>query len=505
MLERTPAGSWANQGTPIEIDPAEKKTIRILVVDDERTLRESCASILETENFPVTVTGKADEAREILRRIRPEIVLVDLYMPEISGMELLELALEANPDALVIVMTGKATVESSVEALRAGAWSYIPKPFSATHLSILIGRAAHAVTIGRESRKLKESPDPADKGGPKIELLGASPAFEKMLQAARQVASTDASVFISGESGTGKELVAQFIHQHSRRTSRELVSINSAAIPENLLESEMFGHVQGAFTGAVRDKKGLLESANGGTLFLDEVNEMPHPIQAKLLRVIQDGVVRRVGSVSVDAVVDVRFIAATNQDPGEAVRSGKLRADLHYRLRVFPIHIPPLRERPDDIPVLANFYLNKFWKTHRAAGSNEPTPTLTDEAIRALQSRHWSGNVRELRNVMEHTVVILPEGAETVEPGILPFLDHEGVIDGVPPGAQGLPLGLSYHDAREHVLTNFEREYFTHVVKRAKGNLSDAARFAEVDRTTLYRLMEKHELRREDLLKLDDS
>lgn len=502
MLERTAAGTWSDQGSPVEVEPKVKETIRILVVDDERTLRESCASILGTEGFPVTATGKADEALQLLRRTRPEIVLVDLYMPEISGMDILEEALKQNPDALVIVMTGKASVESSIRALRAGAWSYIPKPFSATHLSILIGRAAHAVMIGRESqtKRAAAGETPAESSG-STTLLGASPAFKRVLQAARQVAATDASVFISGESGTGKEMIAQFIHQNSRRSSREMVSINSAAIPESLLESEMFGHVEGAFTGAVRNKKGLLEASNGGTLFLDEVNEMPHSVQAKLLRVIQDGVVRRVGSVSVDAVVDVRFIAATNQDPGEAVRSGKLRADLHYRLRVFPIEIPPLRERPEDIPVLAQHYLERFWKAHRPKSG--PPPELNEQALLALQERHWYGNVRELRNVMEHTVVVLPDDARTVGPDILPFLDHEGAIDGTPSRPGSYPLGLGYHEARDHVLSDFEQDYLKHVVRRANGNLSDAARFAGVDRTTLYRLMDKHDLRKEDLMRVD--
>ncbi len=502
MLERSERGTWHDQGSPVEISAEDKATIRILVVDDERTLRESCSTILGAEGFPVTVTGKAEEARQLIRRTRPDILLVDLYMPDVSGMELLRIALESHPDTLVVVMTGKASVESSIEALRAGAWSYIPKPFSATHLSILVGRAAHAVMIGRESSRQKESGGGEHASGDTgPDLLGESPAFQKVIRAARQVARTDASVFISGESGTGKELIAQFIHRNSRRSAREMVSINSAAIPEHLLESEMFGHVEGAFTGAVRDKRGLLEAANGGTLLLDEVNEMPHPIQAKLLRVIQDGVVRRVGSVSVDAVVDVRFIAATNQDPGEAVRSGKLRADLHYRLRVFPIEIPPLRERPEDVPVIARHYLERFWATHRPGEG--PAPELGSDALTALQERRWLGNVRELRNVIEHTVVVLPRGTETVDPDILPFLDHEGAIDGAPSRRSGIHLGLGYHEARDQVLADFEREYLQHVVRRARGNLSDAARFAGVDRTTLYRIMEKHDIRKDDLLRSD--
>jgi DNA-binding NtrC family response regulator len=491
--------SWAGDRSAVEIDPGQKESIRILVVDDERTLRESCSSILGAEGFPVTVTGRGDEALDLLKRLRPQIVLVDLYMPDISGMDILEAALKQDPETLVIVMTGRASVESSIHALRAGAWNYIPKPFSATHLNILIGRAAHAVVIARESRQQRE--EAAEAGhGPSLELLGTSNAFRQVLSAARQVAATDASVFIHGESGTGKELIAQLIHQNSRRSSREMVSVNSAAIPESLLESEMFGHVQGAFTGAVRDKKGLLEAANGGTLFLDEVNEMPHSVQAKLLRVIQDGVVRRVGSISVDAVVDVRFIAATNQDPGEAVRQGKLRKDLHYRLRVFPIEIPPLRARPEDIPVIAQHYLDRFWQLHRRHDLQRPI--LGDDAIQELQSRPWVGNVRELRNVMEHTIVILPAGTEIVRPEVLPYVDPDD-IDADGRSAPRYPLHQDYHSARDLVLADFERAYLRHVVRQANGNLSDAARAAGVDRTTLYRLMEKHDMQKDELLKAE--
>jgi DNA-binding NtrC family response regulator len=245
-----------------------------------------------------------------------------------AGLSILSEALKLDPECLVIVMTGKASVRSSIDALRAGAWSYLPKPFSAMHLTILVGRAAHSIVVAREGRTRRQ--DGNARAG-KVDapvLLGTSQAFGKVVEAARQVARTDAAVFITGESGTGKELIAQFIHRHSRRSSREMVSINSAALPEPLLESEMFGHLKGAFTGATKDKKGLLEAANGGTLFLDEIAEMPPSLQAKLLRVVQDGIIRRVGSVAVDGIVNVRFIAATNQDPMEAVASGNLRKDL---------------------------------------------------------------------------------------------------------------------------------------------------------------------------------
>jgi len=283
-----------------------------------------------------------------------------------------------------------------------------------------------------------------------------------------------------------------------------MISVNSAAIPENLLESEMFGHVKGSFTGATRDKPGLLETANGGTLFLDEIAEMPASLQAKLLRVIQDGIVRRVGSTAVDAIVNVRFIAATNQDPVEAVASGALRKDLFYRLRVFPIFIPPLRERVEDIEVIARYYLDHFWRLHRP--TETPVPVLSDETVAALKRQPWQGNIRQLRNIMEHTVVILPHGCAVVEPEVLPFHEHQS-LEGVPSTSPAVhyPLHEEYHQARELLLADFEKQYLRHVVKQAKGNLSDAARIAGVDRTTLYRLMEKHEVDRGELLKGDPS
>jgi DNA-binding NtrC family response regulator len=479
----------------MELKAQDRETIRILIVDDDRTLRESCASILSGEGYQISTSGRGDEALQMIRRLHPDIVLLDLYLPDVSGMEILQEAVRLQPSCLVIVMTGKASVESSIEVLRAGAWSYIPKPFSAVHLNILIGRAAHSVMVGRESLQQQASQTVVGHSE-RITLLGKSEAFTRVITAARRVAGTDASVFIHGESGTGKELIAQFIHQNSRRSSREMVSINSAAMPETLLESEMFGHVAGAFSGAIRDKKGLLEAADGGTLFLDEINEMPLAVQAKLLRVIQDGVVRRLGSISVDAVVDVRFIAATNQDPLEAVRLGKLRKDLRYRLCVFPIEIPPLRDRPDDIVVLAEHYLRAFWEKHRRG---EACPTLSGDAVATLCRWPWHGNVRELRNMMEHTVVIMPPGAGVVESEILPLQESPMQFEGASAGSGVYPLHTDYHSARELLLSDFEQTYLRTIVRKANGNLSDAARIAGVDRTTLYRLMEKHDFRKGDL------
>jgi DNA-binding NtrC family response regulator len=481
---------------PLAIPADLKANLNILIVDDDRTLREGCASVLEMDGYSVTTLGRGDEAVELLRRRRFDVVLVDLYMTPVSGMEILKVAQEANKDVIVVVMTGNPSVTTSIEALRAGAWDYLPKPFSATHLQVLVGRAAHAVMVARETRNLKEQLRQQHGNSEKITLLGVSAAFRQAVELARKVASTDASVMIMGESGTGKELIAQFIHAHSRRAARQLVAINCAALPEGLLESELFGHRKGAFTGADRDKPGLLEIANGGTLFLDELTEMSLPLQAKLLRVIQDGVVRRVGSEKEDAVVDVRFISATNRVPQECVANGTLREDLLYRLRVVPIHLPPLRKRPEDIPLLANHFLTVYWDRHR--GAHEPQPRLSEAAIEFLRTRQWRGNVRELQNVIEQ-LAVLAEPGQIVQPADVPVYDDPGAQ---PSGNGFLPWQIMdepFHAAKEKLVAYFEREYLARLVERAGSNMSRAARLANVDRTTLYRLMEKHGFRREAL------
>ena len=498
----------------LAIDPAAKASIRILVVDDERTLRESCASVLGLEGYQVSVCGRGEEAIDLLKRRAFDIVLLDLYMSNVQGLELLKHALSTNKDTICVVMTGKPSVASSVEALRKGAWDYLPKPFSATHLQILIGRAAHTVLVGRESLQQREALEREHGNSDKITVLGTAPAFRRAIELARKVAPTDASVFITGESGSGKELIAQFIHHNSRRSARSFVAINCAALPENLLESEMFGHRKGAFTGAVRDKPGLLETANGGTLFLDELTEMSKPIQAKLLRVIQDGVVRRVGSETTDAVVNVRFICATNRDPEEATKAGALREDLYYRLRVVPIHVPPLRGRQEDIPLLAEYFLGYYWGRHRDSGA--AVPKLSEAAIRALRGHNWRGNVRELQNVIEHAVVLLEPGHE-IQPSDIPFIGESRGTPGTGLGgsdaADLLPASEepvfggseeTYHAARDRVVADFERRYLTWLINRAGGNMSKAARLAAVDRTTLYRLMERHGLQRETITVMTD-
>jgi DNA-binding NtrC family response regulator len=494
----------APSDTPAPADADARRTLRVLVVDDDRTLREGCANILRVDGHQVVACGRGEDAIAAVGRQAFDLALVDLYMTPVSGMDVLRAITAASPETLVVVMTGNPTVASSLDALRAGAWDYLPKPFSASHLQVLVGRAAHAAPGARAPRDLRPAGDgsataelAAGEGGDDADtIIGAAPHFRQAVAMARRVAGTDASVMIFGESGTGKEVIAQFIHRNSRRKAKRLVAVNCAAIPGALLESEMFGHKKGAFTGADRDKAGLLESADGGTLFLDELGEMPMPLQAKLLRVLQDGVVRRVGSEKPDAVVNVRFIAATNRDPHEAMRAGLLREDLFYRLCVVPVKLPPLRQRPEDIPTLARHFLTRFWARHRKAGT--PAPELSDDAITFLRARPWKGNVRELQNLIEHVTVVAEPG-RPIYPDDIPVYDEEH--DGSSADA-GVPAAIyqeSFHAAKEQLIAHFEREYLGRLSARAAGNMSRAARLAGIDRTTLYRLMEKHQLRREDL------
>ena len=479
-----------SDSTPSPYNPHTEK-MRALIVDDDRTLREGCASVLRAEGINVEVTGRGEEAIQMIHRSRFDIMLVDVYLEPVSGIDVLKAVMGTSPSTLVVLMTGNPSVDSSIEAMRIGAWDYLPKPYSGTQLQLLVGRAAHAVAERRE----RETPagETLAVGRNGNILLGTSTAFKNATELARRAAPTNASVMIVGETGSGKEIIAQYIHQHSRRSRKRLVPINCAAIPEQLLESEMFGHRKGAFTGADREKMGLLELADGGTLFLDELTEMSMALQAKMLRVLQDGIVRRVGSEEEDAVVDVRFVSATNRDPREAIRNKQLREDLYYRLNVVQVTIPPLRERVEDIPILADHFLRVFWGRHRSA--KEALPTFSEDTLHFLASRPWRGNVRELQNFVEHVTILAQPGSK-IQIHHLP-VEQEVDLGAVTSALGALPTSDAYHVAKEQVLATFEKNYVTRLVARASGNMSRAARLASVDRTTLYRLLERHGFKRD--------
>lgn len=468
-----------------------RANLRLLVVECDDSLREGCVAVLRGEGYTVTGSSRGDEALRMLQKRKYDIVLVNLFMSGVSGMKILEAARDAYSDSLVILMTGNPSVETNIRALQAGAWEYLAMPFTAEQLQLVVGRAAHRVLEGRGGPVTADElvADAPDDG--MASLIGISPAFCRAVELARKVAKTNASVMISGESGTGKEGIAQLIHKQSRRAGKRFVAINCAALPAQLLESEMFGHKKGSFTGADRDKPGLLEVAHNGSLFLDELTEMPLALQAKLLRVIQDGVVRRVGSEQEDATVDVRFISATNRDPNEAVRTHVLRDDLFYRLRVVPLQLPPLRERLEDVPLLANHFLVQYWRRHRI--TDGICPSLSSSAIDLLTSLAWPGNVRELQNLMEHLAVLADPGS-AIQADDLPARDNMAAASN---GTRNWPAHLmskAYHPAKEAVLANFEKEYLSALVARAERNMSKAARLAGIDRTTLYRLLDKHSI-----------
>ena len=457
--------------------------ISVLVVDDEELLAKSCRQLLASEGYHVSVESKGRAALEVVHRSRPDVVLTDLMLPDMDGMDLLREILRVAPETLVVVITGFATVDSSVEAIRAGAYDYIPKPFTATQLRILTGRAAEQVRLKRDNAMLR---DQLRQQSCFDSIVGSSEAIRRVLSMVTRVAPTDASVFVSGESGTGKELVARAIHGASRRCERPFMAINCAAMPDHLLESELFGYEKGAFTGADSQRRGLIEATSGGTFFLDEVSEMSLELQAKLLRVVQERKIRRVGG-ELEIPVDVRWISATNRDPEQAVRAGVLRSDLYFRLNVVPIRIPSLRERPDDIPLLAQHFLARF-----ASEYGRPGLRLTALVIESLRGYEWPGNVRELQNVIERMVSLSWEGE--ISPDDLPQeLGRNGGHRIALPFSQ-IATDRPFHEAKAEAISEFEKAYLRDLLERNRGNISQAARHAGIDRKTIHRMLTKYEL-----------
>jgi len=458
--------------------------ISVLIVDDEELLVKSCAQILSSEGYHVYTEGRGRNALDSVRRHRPEIVLSDLHLPDTDGMELLKEIRKISPETLVIVITGFATVDSSVEAIRAGAYDYIPKPFTATQLRILIGRAAQQVRLVQDNALLR---DQLRRHQSFDNIVGTSESIQKIFSVVSRVAPTEASVFISGESGTGKELIARAIHSKSRRADRTFVAINCAALPDHLLESELFGHEKGSFTGADTQRRGLLEAASGGTFFLDEISEMSMDLQAKLLRVIQERRIRRVGGEA-EIPVDLRWVSATNRDPERAIREGQLRQDLYFRLNVVPVKLPPLRARRDDIPALANHFLRRFAQEYE-----RPQIRFSADAMRILCEHEWPGNVRELQNVVERVVSLCGPGQEIGKED----LPEELVFGDPGRAARGLPMVSTeqpFHDAKAEAVSAFEKEYLRTLLEQNGGNISRAARQAGIDRKTIHRMLLKYQL-----------
>jgi len=479
--------------------------LKVLIADVDKELMESCRSILEHEGHECEVLSESGAIRNALARDNHDLVFLYERIPGLDTESLLRMTRDHASGSLVVLTADKTSPERARRAMGMGAWDYLTKPFASDQLLSLLGRASY--TVGQTHRiRGKSSQDGVLlKNG--LTILGISPQIRSAVEKALRVAATDAPVLLTGESGTGKELFSRLIHEHSRRVRAPFVPLNCAALPGELLESEMFGHRKGAFTGAVRDKPGILEAAHRGTVFLDELAEMPVTLQAKLLRVVQDGALRRVGSEDIDRKVDVRIISATNRDPESALASGRLREDLLYRLGVVAIELAPLRERPDDIPVLTRHLTPVLWQKYRP--SVGPPPTFADDALDALLSHPWPGNVRELENVIGHAVIFTQPG-RAIRADDLPlnhgrargrgfaWTEGEHGADGTE-GRGDFDLQPPYHDAKERMLARFERAYVSRLIARAEGNLCEAARRAEINRTTLYRLMDKHGLSREAL------
>jgi DNA-binding NtrC family response regulator len=453
---------------------------RILVVDDEPDMVETVARILtHLGHEPVTAT-EGGAAVELLERERPDLVLTDLRMPGMDGLEVLKEVKRIDPEAPVVLFTAHATIQTAVEAIKAGAFDYITKPFTADQLQVVIERALTQRRLQEENRRLKEQLQESYRFE---NIIGRSLPMLQVFEVVRKVARSEANVLIVGESGTGKELVARSIHVNSARAAKPFIPVDCASLPENLLESELFGHEKGAFTGAHMARPGLFEYGNGGTVFLDEVGDLGGNLQAKLLRVLQERQIRRVGSNKF-IPVDVRVISATNRDLAEGVKRGDFREDLFYRLNVISIPLPPLRDRKGDIPLIAHHYFQKY-----VASSGKKITGISLEALALLEAHSWPGNVRELQNVIERAVVLAEK--ETLLPEDLPEHIRAREADALRPESRA---DLPMKRAKDEWNRAFEKEYLLSLLKRHQGNISQAARAAGVDRKTIHRLLKKHDL-----------
>lgn len=441
---------------------------RVLIVDDETAILDTLRILLKREDYEIFTASSGQQGLEAIAEIRPDFVLSDIRMPGVGGLEILKAAHEVDANIPVILMTAQASLQSAIQAVNQGAFHYIQKPFSNDELLVICRRAVESRQLKRENQALKKEISRRD-ASETSRPTGRSPSFLEVLKLAETVSPTDSTVLITGASGTGKEVLARYIHGLSDRSGGPFISINCGALPENLLESELFGHVKGSFTGAVRDKHGLFVAAESGTFFLDEVGEMTPATQVKLLRVLQEREVVPVGSTETTPV-DVRIVAATNRDLEDEIRRGSFRGDLYYRLNVITLHLPPLNERREDIPLLADHFLNRF------ATRRERSPArLSPEALAALQAYDWPGNVRELENALERAAVLSENG--DIQVGALPARvtaerQHPLVSENLPPNP---------------TLEIIERAYVLWVLQSEGGNKSRAAEVLGIDPSTLYR------------------
>jgi DNA-binding NtrC family response regulator len=452
--------------TLTEPQTAVKTRGRILIVDDELVVRDSLGKWFVSEGYQTRPVASAREALEAIQQAEYDLALLDIKMPGMDGMELQARLHKADADLTVIMMTGYASVETAVQALKRGAYDYITKPVDPDELSHLVSNALEHKRARREVVRLREN---LQEIYPSMELIGKSPAMKKVTELIEMVAPTEATVLITGESGTGKEVVARAIHAAGPRRYMPMVAIHCGALTETLLESELFGHEKGAFTGAQYRKKGKFEIADGGSVFLDEISDISLKTQTDLLRVLQEKEIVRVGG-NQPLKVDFRCIAATNKNLEELVKAGTFRPDLYYRLHVFCIDLPPLRERREDVPLLVNHFLNKF-----CMATSRPVPQLSPEALDVLLQHDWPGNVRELENAVERALVI--GRASEIRPA-----DFSFQFQPEPPRGG-------------RTLEEVERVHIERVLRETEHNLSRAARILDIDRTTLYNKLRRYGLR----------
>ena len=444
----------------------------VLVVDDDPLIRETLEEMLQDAGIDAKIVENGERAVETVREREFDVTLSDIRMPGKDGIALLSELREMHPQMPVILMTGFASIDSAVTAMREGAFDYITKPFKLEAVMVALERAFEFRALERENKRLRRAVDQTSSFG---DLIGQSPAMREIYGLIRKISGSTSSVLISGESGTGKEVVARTIHFTGARSDKPFVPINCTAMPEGLLESELFGHVRGAFTGAHANKKGLFEEADQGTLFLDEIGDMPISLQSKMLRVLQDREIRPVGGTRT-VKVDVRIIAATNKDLHAEIERGNFRKDLYYRLNVIPVRIPPLRERPEDIPLLAEAFLRKH--------SGDRVPRISPEAMEQLEKHPWEGNARELENAIERALVL--SGGGQIEPPDLALED-----EGLEVSGSFEEVLLSEAFRKKLTIKELTDLYTDKVLEECGGRKGEAARILGLNRRTLYRRDER--------------
>lgn len=456
----------------------------VLIVDDEQIIQRACQRALEDSGYRILLADSVQGARDVLSRETVDACLMDVRLPDGDGIEMVPQAKRLSPGVEVIVMTGHGGVEDAVAAVKVGAYDFLTKPFDPVEkISISVSKAVERKKLRDRATRLEREVD-AKYGFESI--VGSSPAMNRAVDLARDVAYSTSSILIRGESGTGKELVARAIHRASPRKDGSFVVVNCGALPENLIESELFGHVKGSFTGALSDKRGLFEEASGGTIFLDEIGEMPVSAQVRLLRVLQDGEVRPVGSNEARSV-DVRVLTATNVDLAVAIRENRFREDLFYRLNVITVDLPPLRARRDDVPVLAIHFLEKYAKK-----LGKPIEDMTDEVVQVLAAYAWPGNVRELENAIERACVLTK--GKRVGAECLPEYLFQGIgSSGHQPGGASAETytSIPYRAAKDRAVREFDRGYVSALLRATKGNMAEAARVAGLDRSNFRKIVNR--------------